>query len=128
MRIECASIASALQTRKTKPDQMCNEPIHFWRWIESGLEWSVRVCVVACLRFRSTSAKTLMLTVNVQGFGKYTPTSRSYHVIRRGYAHSSLSQSTLQIRSANAIKSGLKLVQAVRIQSRSDPIAVQTSL
>ena len=35
--IECLLIASALQMRKTKPDRMWIEPIHFWRWNESGL-------------------------------------------------------------------------------------------
>ena len=69
-----------------------------------------------------------MLTVNIQGFGKDTPTSRSYHVIRRGHAHISLSLSTLQNHSADAIKSGLKPVQAMCIQSRCDPIAVRTDL
>ena len=103
------------------------EPIRFWRWIESGLEWNVSICVIACLQFHPTSA-TIMQTVNVQGFGKDMPTSRSYHVIGRGHAHILLSQSTLQNYSADAIKSELKPVQAVRIQSRSDPIAVRTGL
>ena len=104
------------------------EPVHFWRWIESGLEWNVRICVVACLQFRPISATTQMLRVNVRGFSKDTPTSCSYHVIIRGHAHSSLCQSTLQIYSADAIKSGLKPVPAMRIQSRSNPIAVRTGL
>ena len=25
-----------------------------WKWIESGLEWNVSICVVACLHFRPT--------------------------------------------------------------------------
>ena len=49
MCIQCTLIASALQTRKTKLDQMCIDPIHFWRWIESGLEWNVRRCLFAFL-------------------------------------------------------------------------------
>ena len=117
-----------MQTRKTKPDQMRIEPIPFWRWIESGLGWNVSICVVACLQFRSTSAVTQTLTVNIQGFGKNMPTTHSYHVIRQEHAHILLSQSTLQNYSADAIKSGLKPVQAMRIQSRSDPITVRTGL
>ena len=104
------------------------EPIHFWRWIESGLEWNVRICVIACLQFCPISATTQLLIVNIRGFSKDTPPSRSYHVIIRGHAHILLSQFTLQIYSADAIKSGLKPVSAVRIQSRSDPIAVWTGL
>ena len=34
LRIECASITSALQTRLTTPDRMCIEPLHF----EGGLK------------------------------------------------------------------------------------------
>ena len=56
------------------------------------------------------------------------PTSCSYRMIRRGHAYILLSQSALQNYSADAIKSGLKLVQAMHIQSRSDPIVVQTGI
>ena len=112
MCIQCASIASALQTRKTKPNRMRIEPIHPWRWIESGLEWNMLAfaSLPACLQFHPTSATTQMLTVNVRGLVKDTPTSCSYHVIRRGHPHISLSQPTLQSHSAEAVKSGLKPV------------------
>ena len=95
-------IASALHTRKTEPDPMHIEPIHFRRWIESGLEWNVRICVIACLQFRPILATTQILIVKVRGIGKDTPTSRSYHVIIRGHAHILLFQSTLQIYSVDA--------------------------
>ena len=128
MSIQCNLIASTLQTRKTKPDQMRIKPIHFWRWIESGLEWNVSICVVACLQFHPLSATMQMLIVKVRGFGKGTPTSHSYHVIIRGHAHNLLFQSILQIYSADAIKSGSEPVPVMRIQSKSDPIAVPTGL
>ena len=86
VRIQCALITSALQARKTKPDRMHIEPINFWRWIESGLEWNIRICVVACLQFRPISATTQM-----RGFGKDMPTSCSYHVVIWGHAHVLLS-------------------------------------
>ena len=110
MRIQCGLIASALQTRKTKSDPMRIEPIHFWRWTESGfnacgLEWNVSFCVVVCLQLTS-----------------------SYLGKRRRHAHILLSLSTLQNHSADAIKSGLKPVQAMCIQSRSDVITVRTGL
>ena len=57
------------------------EPIHFWRWIEIGLEWTVSICVIACLQFRPILAATQRPVVNVRGIGKDTPTSRSYHMI-----------------------------------------------
>ena len=41
MHIESALITSELQTRKTKPDWMCIDPIHIWRYIESWLGWNV---------------------------------------------------------------------------------------
>ena len=72
---------------KNQPDRMRIEPIQFWRWIESGLERNVSICVVACLQFRPISAMTQMLIVNVWGLGKDTPTSRSYYVIIQGHAH-----------------------------------------
>ena len=99
-----------------------------WNRIESALEWNVSICVVACLQYRPISATTQMLIVNIRGLGKDTPTSRFYHVIIRGLVHISLSQSTLHKRSADAIKTALKPVPAIHIQSRSDLITVRTGL
>ena len=96
--------------------------------MKSGLEWNVSICVVASLQFCPTSATTQMLIVNIRGMGRDTPTFRFYHVIIRGLTHISLSQSTLQKHSADVIKTGLKPVPAMCIQSRSDPIAVRTGL
>ena len=81
MQIQFASIMSALQTRKTKPDRMHNELIHYWRWIETGLAWNVSVCVVASLQFCPISATMQRPVINVGGIGKNTPTSCSYHMI-----------------------------------------------
>ena len=87
--------------------------------------WHLRRCL---FQFRPTSATTQMLTVNVGGVGKDTPTLRFYKVILLGHAHVLLSPSTLQNYSADKIKSGLKPVPAMHIQSRSDPITVRTGL
>ena len=62
------------------------EPIHLGRRIESGLEWNVSICVVDYLQFCLTSATTHMLTSNIQGSGKDTPTFRFCYVIKWGHA------------------------------------------
>ena len=71
----------------------------------------MRRCLLAILPYMYLGQRKCYITVNVRGFGKDMPTSRSYHVIRRGYAHISLSQSTWENDSVDSIKTGLKPVQ-----------------
>ena len=87
MHIQCGLIPSTQQMRKTKLDGMRIESIQFRRWIETGLEWNVSICVVACLQFRPISATTQRPILNVRGVGKDMPTCHSNHLILWGHAH-----------------------------------------